>query len=92
MQKQPQQPSTPKRKQIIDKTQAIATSVYTKTETDTLLKAKASTTALGTNVPWVYDTFLQLDAIHTAILRPKKVGKTIAHSKVDANLAVVGTC
>ncbi len=39
----------------------------------------------------VYDTFLELDAVHTDTLLLKKVGQLNApHIKVDANLAVVG--
>ncbi len=70
--------------------------MYSKTATDTLLAtlgdSKANVTdvntALNAKVPWVYDSFLTLNAIHTDILRPKKVGQT--HIKIDTDLAVVG--
>ncbi len=54
---------------------ATTTTVHTKTEAGNLLNSNASTAALDTKMPWVYDTFLELDAIHTDTLLLKKVGR-----------------
>ncbi len=77
---------------------ANSADVYSKTAADTLLatlgNSKANITdvnaALNAKVPWVYDSVLTLDAIHTDILRPKKAGQT--HIKIDTDLTVVGAC
>ena len=67
--------------------------VYTKSQTDEKLAFKANVTALDNTAPWVYDTNLLFDAIHTDILRPKRPeAHNTPHIKVDTNLAIVGTC